>query len=36
MLLDAASLCIALPGLVPMLDGAAHAGIRARRTQIAN
>jgi len=27
MLLGAASLCIALPGLVPMLDGAAHAGI---------
>jgi hypothetical protein len=26
-LLGAASLCIALPGLVPMLDGAAHAGI---------
>jgi hypothetical protein len=27
MLLGAASPCIALPGLVPMLDGAAHAGI---------
>ena len=27
MLLGAAPLCIALPGLVPMLGGSAHAGI---------
>jgi hypothetical protein len=27
MLLGAAALCIALPGLMPMLGGSAHAGI---------
>jgi hypothetical protein len=31
MLLGAASLYIALPGLAPMLEGAAHAGINRMR-----